>query len=123
MGVEPGTAALSGGLRHGEPVGFPYIMGANVLIGLSKNKRREHRVGLEPTSPHYECGVLAAERPVPVSKWDQRDSNSHYQSDMLPLQHRAEIGVARIELRCLVLPTHAGHHYPSPRPRGLRPEA
>ena len=46
-----------------------------------------------------------------------------YQSDMLPLQHRAEIGVARIELRCLVLPTHAGHHYPSPRPRGLRPEA
>ena len=38
-----------------------------------------------------------------------------YQSDMLPLEHRAEIGVARIELRCLVLPTHAGHHYPSPR--------
>ena len=34
-----------------------------------------------------------------------------------------QIGVARIELRCLVLPTHAGHHYPSPRPRGLRPEA
>ena len=29
--------------RHGEPVGFHYIMGANVLIGLSKNKRREHR--------------------------------------------------------------------------------
>ena len=24
--------------RHGEPVGFRYIMGANVLIGLSKNK-------------------------------------------------------------------------------------
>ena len=23
--------------RHGEPVGFHYIMGANVLIGLSKN--------------------------------------------------------------------------------------
>ena len=30
---------------------------------LSKN-RREHRVGLEPTSPHYGCGVLAAGRPV-----------------------------------------------------------
>ena len=25
---------------------------------------REHRVGLEPTSPHYGCGVLAAGRPV-----------------------------------------------------------
>src|SRR6185295_6445560 len=41
-------------------------MGANVLIGLSKNDRREHRVGLEPTFPHYGCGVLAAERPVRV---------------------------------------------------------
>ena len=63
--------------RHGEPVGFPYIMGANVLIGLSKNKRREHRVGLEPTSPHYGCGVLAAGRPVQYSEWDQRGSNPH----------------------------------------------
>ncbi len=52
-------------------------MGANVLIGLSKNDRREHRVGLEPTLPHYGCGVLAAERPVPVSEWDQTDSNRH----------------------------------------------
>src|SRR5580700_7765596 len=26
----------------------------------------EHRVGLEPTFPHYGCGVLAAERPVLV---------------------------------------------------------
>ena len=25
---------------------------------------REHRVGVEPTLPHYECGVLAAGRPV-----------------------------------------------------------
>ena len=24
--------------RHGKPVGFRYIMGANVLIGLSKNR-------------------------------------------------------------------------------------
>lgn len=24
----------------------------------------KHRVGLEPTFPHYRCGVLAAERPV-----------------------------------------------------------
>ncbi len=26
---------------------------------------RNHRVGLEPTSPHYECGVFAARPPVP----------------------------------------------------------
>ena len=32
---------------------------------LSKNK--EHREGLEPTSPHYGCGILAAGRPVHVS--------------------------------------------------------
>ena len=64
--------------RHGEPVGFRYIMDANVLIGLSKNRHiREHQVGLEPTLPHYGCGVLAAERPVPDSQWDQRDLNPH----------------------------------------------
>ena len=81
--------------RHGEPVGFHYIMGANVLIGLSKNhvvfcaanvpseddglhsRTKKHRVGLEPTFPHYGCGVLAAERPVPVSEWDQTDLNRH----------------------------------------------
>jgi hypothetical protein len=64
--------------RHGKPVGFRYIMDANVLIGLSKNSQfREHQVGLEPTLPHYGCGVLAAERPVPVSEWDQRDLNPH----------------------------------------------
>ena len=27
---------------------------------------KEHWVGLEPTSPHYESGILAAGRPVPV---------------------------------------------------------
>ena len=64
--------------RHGEPVGFHYIMDAKVLIGLSKNRHiREHRVGLEPTLPHYGCGVLAAERPVLDSQWDQRDLNPH----------------------------------------------
>jgi hypothetical protein len=56
-GLEPGTAAKSGGLRHGEPVGFCYIMGANVLIGLSKNKLREHRVVLESTSPGLQPGA------------------------------------------------------------------
>ena len=31
--------------------------------GLSMNQ--EHREGLEPSSPHYGCGILAAGRPVP----------------------------------------------------------
>ena len=31
-------------------------------------RNREHRVGLEPTSPHYGCGIFAARRPVPKSK-------------------------------------------------------
>ena len=39
------------------------------------SKIQEHRVGLEPTSPHYGCGVLAAERPVLVCQWDHRDLN------------------------------------------------
>ena len=39
----------------------------------SNCQRSEHRVGLEPTSPHYECGVLAAGPPVPFIQWDQRD--------------------------------------------------
>ena len=34
-----------------------------------------------------------------------------------------QIGVARIELRSLVLPTHAGHHYPSPRNKSERPDS
>src|SRR5205823_10312526 len=53
--------------RHGEPAGFRYIMGAIRCDELSKNLYfQEHRVGLEPTSPHYGCGILAAGRPVPV---------------------------------------------------------
>jgi hypothetical protein len=35
-------------------------------VGPSQLKLREHRVGVEPTFPHYGCGVLAAERPVLV---------------------------------------------------------
>ena len=50
-------------VRHGKAVGCRYIMGTLADAGLSK--RTEHRVGLEPTSPHYGCGVLAAGRPVP----------------------------------------------------------
>ena len=58
---------------HGKQVGFRYIMGALWCAGLSKIK--EHRAGLEPASPHYGCGILAAGRPV--HQWDQRDLNPH----------------------------------------------
>ena len=57
--------------------------------GPGKITLREHRVGVEPTFPHYGCGVLAAERPVLAvvelspsnssssHQWDQRDLNPH----------------------------------------------
>ena len=48
--------------RHGKAAGYRYIMGASNRW--SNCQRTEHRVGLEPTSPHYGCGVLAAGRPV-----------------------------------------------------------
>ena len=44
-----------------------------------------------------------------------------YQSDMLPLQHRAAIRGGGNRTRCCVRPRHVGHHYPSPRrKRGMR---
>ena len=61
--------------RHGKAAGCRYIMGALKCAGLSKNQ--EHREGVEPTLPRYECGVLAAGRPVLVVQWDQRGSNPH----------------------------------------------
>ena len=45
---------------------YRYIMGALRSDRIVKELRREHRVGLEPTLPHYGCGVLAAGRPVLV---------------------------------------------------------
>ncbi len=44
-------------VRHGKAVGYRYIMGTITVAELSRS--REHRVGLEPTSPPYECGVFA----------------------------------------------------------------
>jgi hypothetical protein len=38
-----------------------------------------------------------------------------YQSDMLPLQHRAANRGGGNRTRCYVRPRHVGHHYPSPR--------
>ena len=60
-------------VRHGKAIGYRYIMGAWLEAELSKIQ--EHRVGVEPTLPHYGCGVLAAERPVLVCQWDHRDLN------------------------------------------------
>ncbi len=62
-------------VRHGKAVGYRYIMGTITVPELSRSQ--EHRVGLEPTSPPYGGGVLAARRPVPASRWDRRDSNPH----------------------------------------------
>ena len=42
--------------RHGKAVGCHYIMGACLAAELSKIK--EHREGIEPSSPRYEGGVL-----------------------------------------------------------------
>ena len=42
-------------IRHGEAVGYRYIMGTFADPELSNN--RGHRVGLEPTSPHYGCAL------------------------------------------------------------------
>ena len=51
-------------VRHGKAAGSRYIMGA--FCDHQIVKEPEHRVGLEPTSPHYGCGILAARRPVLV---------------------------------------------------------
>jgi hypothetical protein len=69
-GVEPALPAWRAGR-------LPLHHGCQRSDRIVKELLREHRVGLEPTSPHYGCGVLAAERPVPVSQWDQTDLNRH----------------------------------------------
>ena len=51
-------------IRHGKATGCRYIMGAWLEAELSKIQ--EHREGLEPSSPHYGCGVFAARSPVLV---------------------------------------------------------
>ena len=67
--------------RHGEATGCRYIMGALWCAELSKIQ--EHQEGLEPSSPHYGCGILAADSPLrggartSAVKWDQRDLNPH----------------------------------------------
>lgn len=53
--------------RHGKAIGCRYIMGT-VKPTPNCQRSAEHRVGLEPTSPPYECGVFAARRPVHQSR-------------------------------------------------------
>jgi hypothetical protein len=68
-GVEPALPPWQGDrlpLHHG-----------HILPTTNCQRNREHRVGLEPTSPHYGCGVFAARRPVLKSQWGQRGSNPH----------------------------------------------
>ena len=64
-------------IRHGKAVGCRYIIGALLRIRIQLSKIKEHRAGLEPASPHYGCGILAARRPVLCCQWDRRDSNPH----------------------------------------------
>ncbi len=55
-GIEPALPPWQGSrlpLHHGHTPPKPNCQGD-----------REHRVGLEPTSPHYGCGVFAARRPM-----------------------------------------------------------
>src|SRR4051812_24982769 len=83
-------------VRHGKAVGCRYIMGTITVPRIVK-EGREHRVGLEPTSPPYEGGVFAAGRPVPASEWDRRGSNPHrtgQEPDVLPLELRSRFGLA-----------------------------
>ena len=61
--IKSAQRELNPHFRHGKAAGYRYIMGASNRW--SNCQRSEHRVGLEPTSPHYGCGVLAAGRPVP----------------------------------------------------------
>ena len=68
-GVEPALPPWQGDrlpLHHGHCFPKPNFQG-----------NKKHRVGLEPTLPHYGCGVLAAGRPVLFFEWDQRGSNPH----------------------------------------------
>ena len=67
-GVEPALSPWQGDR-------LPLHHGRDWCAELSNNI--EHREGLEPSSPHYGCGILAAGRPVLSFQWDQRDLNPH----------------------------------------------
>ena len=50
--------------RHGKAVGDRYIMGAWLHQIVKEQPHPEHRVGVEPTFPPYESGVVATGPPV-----------------------------------------------------------
>jgi hypothetical protein len=54
--------------RHGKAVGCHYNMGTDQPRP-NCQRDREHRVGVEPTSPHYGCGVFATRPPVPIASF------------------------------------------------------
>jgi hypothetical protein len=58
-------------IRLGKAVGCHYIMGT-LRPRPNCQRDRGHRVGLEPTSPHYGCGVFAARRPVQSNETSAR---------------------------------------------------
>ncbi len=62
-------------VRHGKAVGYRYIMGTIAVPRIVKESR-EHRVGLEPTSPPYEGGVFAARS---LSEYSKRNAISTYE--------------------------------------------
>ena len=47
------------------------------VCDLASSRMKKHRVGLEPTSPHYGCGVFAAKTTSAYFDWDQTDLNRH----------------------------------------------
>ena len=62
--IKSAQRELNPRFRLGKAAGCRYIMGAICVCRIVKD--REHRAGLEPASPHYGCGILAAGRPVHV---------------------------------------------------------
>ena len=60
--IKSAQRELNPRFRLGKAAGCHYIMGAICLGWIVKDQ--EHRAGLEPASPHYGCGILAAGRPV-----------------------------------------------------------
>jgi hypothetical protein len=76
--------------RDGKTAGYRYIMSALSEDRFVKDHKREHRVGLEPTSPHYGCGILAARRPVRF----QLQINQVGPEGLEPSPHRLRAGDA-----------------------------
>jgi hypothetical protein len=76
-----------------------------------------HDPGTDPR-PAFQSWCHHVESPFANVEWPEVESNHRcrrIRATCFRYNTGPQIGVARIELRSLVLPTHAGHHYPSPR--------